>query len=179
MVSTYKILVSEYDLFSFLFLRNLCYIFHKCIFFCLVEFFWSDWVKRTIQKCDLSAVFSRLEILQRLKKLRMSVVSFQDQGTKVIYLRSSCHPIHVLILQMWKNASGWILLARFNEPRSGDSEQGKSEDGFVSQDISWIWSAIVRMGPWSFAHHNVDILLPCFLLSPDLRQALLRNWPLS
>lgn len=131
--------------------------------------------KEQLKNVTFVLCFNRLKMLQRPKKLRMSVVSFQDQETKSSHWDS--HVIQPMFSswQMWKNASSWILFARFNEPGSGDSEKGNSQDGLrLSGHLVNLVSPF-RMGLWHFAHHNVHVLLACFFLSPDLLQALRRE----
>lgn len=137
--------------------------------------------KEQLKNVTFVLCFNRLKMLQRPKKLRMSVVSFQDQETK-----SSNWDSHV-IQSMFSScrcgkmpAAGFCLLDSMSLGQGTlRREKGNLQDGLrLSGHLVNLVSPF-RMGLWYFAHHNVHVLLACFFLSPDLLQALLRDSLLS
>lgn len=103
-------------------------------------------------------------MLQRPKKLRMSVLSFQDQETK-----SSNWDSHV-IQSMFSScrcgkmpAAGFRLLDSMSLGQGTlRREKGNLQDGLrLSGHLVNLVSPF-RMGLWYFAHHNVHVLLACF-----------------
>lgn len=95
--------------------------------------------KEQLKNVTFVLCFNRLKMLQRPKKLRMSVVSFQDQETK-----SSHWDSHV-IQPMFSSckcgkmpAAGFCLLDSMSLGQ-GTLRRETRKMGCVFQDISWIW----------------------------------------